>query len=69
MREVNGREPPQRPGIPQRERRRRGDETAPGTKQAAETTCPRCGGKGSLGQVRCPDCQGSGRITAIVGDA
>ena len=66
MREINGREPPQRPGIPQP---KPGDETQPGSKQAAETTCPRCGGKGSLGQVRCPDCQGSGRITAIVGDA
>ena len=65
MREVNGREPPQRPGIPPKP----GDETAPGAKQAGETTCPRCGGKGSLGQVRCPDCQGSGKITAIVGDA
>lgn len=69
MREINGREPPQRPGIPRPAAGKPGDETPPGAKQSGETTCPRCGGKGSLGQVRCPDCQGSGRITAIVGDA
>ncbi len=79
MRDVNGREPPQRPGIPppapdrpvpeKPAPEKPGDETAPGSRQAGETTCPRCGGTGSLGQVRCPDCAGSGRITALVGDA
>ncbi|MCF6370917.1 hypothetical protein [Rhizobium halophilum] len=46
-----------------------GDETAPGTKQAAEGICPACAGTGRLGRQTCPDCGGTGTITVIVGDA
>lgn len=46
-----------------------GDETAPGTKQAAEGICPACAGTGKLGSETCPDCGGTGIITVIVGDA
>lgn len=46
-----------------------GDEVAPGTKQAAENTCPKCRGTGRLDERACPDCAGSGKVTEIVGDA
>ena len=48
-----------------------GDETA-GAPQAAEDTCPRCGGgqlSADLGAAACPDCAGTGRVTVTVGDA
>jgi DnaJ-class molecular chaperone len=52
---------------------RPGDEAAPGTPQSAETTCPLCGGSGSVDNngvaVMCPECEGSGRVTVLVGDA
>jgi hypothetical protein len=48
---------------------RPGDETQPGTKQAAEDICPRCNGSGRLEDRPYPERSGTGRITVIVGDA
>ncbi|WP_426954802.1 hypothetical protein [Muricoccus radiodurans] len=46
-----------------------GDEVSPGAPQTAETTCPHCGGSGTLQGKPCPDCAGSGLVTVTVGDA
>jgi DnaJ-class molecular chaperone len=46
-----------------------GDETEPGTKQAADGPCPTCSGTGTLDEKPCPDCDGTGTVTVIVGDA
>jgi DnaJ-class molecular chaperone len=45
------------------------DEVRPGTKQAAENTCPKYGGTGRVDEKTGPDCGGSGKVTEIVGDA
>lgn len=46
-----------------------GDEAAPGTPQAGETTCPECHGTGRAQTGDCPNCGGTGRVVQIVGDA
>ena len=51
------------------EKKSPGDQARPGAKQAAENTCPKCGGRGRLDDKPCPDCAGSGKVIEIVGDA
>ena len=51
------------------DRKKPGDEDAPGSKQTGDNICPTCSGSGRIGEKPCPDCDGSGRVTAIVGDA
>jgi hypothetical protein len=46
-----------------------GDQARPGTKQAAENTCPKCSGSGRIDEKACPNCGGTGKVTEIVGDA
>jgi DnaJ-class molecular chaperone len=46
-----------------------GDEAAPGTPQAGETTCPACTGTGRAQGGECPNCGGTGRVVQIVDDA
>jgi uncharacterized phage protein len=50
------------------EKKSPGDQ-APGTKQSAENTCPKCKGTGRLEDKACPNCGGTGKVTEIVGDA
>ena len=57
------------PGSPATTIRNPGDEAAPGTPQAGETSCPECGGSGRAGSGECPNCGGTGRVVQIVGDA
>ena len=48
----------------------RSDATTPDAPQTGENTCPRCAGRGRLGDGKpCPDCGGTGRVTETVGDA
>ena len=56
------------PAIPS-DKKSPGDEVKPGTKQAAENTCPKCAGTGRLDERACPNCGGSGKVIEIVGDA
>ena len=47
-----------------------GDQAPPGTKQTAENICPKCNGKGKLGDgARCENCGGTGKVIETVGDA
>jgi DnaJ-class molecular chaperone len=46
-----------------------GDETAPGTPQTGETTCPECHGTGRAPSGECPNCGGTGRVVQTIGDA
>jgi DnaJ-class molecular chaperone len=57
------------PGSPADTIRSPGDEAAPGTPQAGETTCPQCHGTGRAQSGDCPNCGGTGRVVQIVGDA
>lgn len=51
------------------EERKPGDETEPGTKQAAQDICPHCSGTGKVDGEPCQNCKGTGSIAVIVGDA
>jgi hypothetical protein len=46
-----------------------GDDAAPGTPGTGEDVCPKCHGKGRIGDVTCTNCAGTGKITKAVGGA
>jgi DnaJ-class molecular chaperone len=46
-----------------------GDESAPGSPQTGEVTCPACGGSGRASGAACTNCGGTGLVVQIVGDA
>ena len=45
------------------------DAVPPGTPDAAENLCRRCGGSGEIDGTDCPDCMGSGKVLTPVGGA
>ena len=51
------------------DRKKSGDEVAPGTAQSGENVCRRCKGTGRIEDEPCPDCGGSGKVVVLVGDA
>lgn len=46
-----------------------GDEAPPGTPGTGEDVCPKCSGKGRIGDRPCENCEGTGRIVRGIGGA
>ena len=55
-----GKTEPDEPMVP-------GDKAQPGTENAGEDLCPRCGGTGRYREGECENCGGSGRVCVPVG--
>ena len=54
-------------GRPEQEPMVPGDKAQPGTENAGEDLCPRCGGTGSYRGGECENCGGPGRVWVPVG--
>ncbi len=50
-------------------RRDNTDAVPPGTPNAGENLCRRCGGTGEIDGADCPDCRGTGKVLTPVGGA
>lgn len=45
------------------------DAVPPGTPNAGENICRRCGGTGEIDGADCPECRGTGKVLTPVGGA